>query len=178
MFDPGDCALGNVRIDRYLRRRRNDSGNRNGGNVGNGNIVRNVAVVGNISDIGNVDNLRNDGNVGIVGNVRFRLEQHGFIVNANVTHNSGRRSSNGNSVGIYRDRQSWGQLRGSGTNDKRIAPCVCGRVGTNDAQHYLSARCFVSDDKHFPVPDHRTYWNVERYGRLLKTTFLSKLDRP
>jgi len=104
MFDRGDCALGNVRIDRDLRRRRDGDGNRDAGDVGNGNIVRNVDVVGNISDIGNVDNLRNDGNVGIVGNVRFRFEQHCFIVNANVAHNSGRRCSNGNSVGIFRDR--------------------------------------------------------------------------
>jgi hypothetical protein len=86
MLDLGDCALRNVRIDRDLRRRRNDNGNRDGGNVGN------------------VDNLRDAGNVGIVGNVRFRLEQHCFIVgaNVNVAHNAGRRCSNGNSVGIYR----------------------------------------------------------------------------
>ena len=42
-----------------------------------------------VIDIGNVDNLGNAGNVGIVGNVRLRLEQHGFIVDANVADSTG-----------------------------------------------------------------------------------------
>ena len=158
MFDRGDCALRNVRIDRDLRRRRNDNGNLDGGNARDVNIVRNVDVVGNISDIGNVDHVRNAGNLGIVGNVRFRLKQHCFIIdaNVNVAHCSGRRCSNGNSIGIYRDRQSWGQLRSSRTDNDRIAH---GRyrgtdsVGTDHADGYISVRCFVSYDKPFPVPD-------------------------
>jgi hypothetical protein len=150
MFDLGNCALGHVRIDRHLRRRRNDDGNRDASNVGDVNIVRNVNVVGNIGDIRNVDNLRDAGNVGIVGNVRFRLEQHCFIVDANlnVAHNTGRRRSNRTSVGIYRDRQSWGQLRSCGTDHKRIAHSGDGTVGANDASRYISACCFIHDDKH------------------------------
>jgi hypothetical protein len=104
MLDRWDCAIGNVRIDLDLRRRRN--GNFDVGDAGNVNIVRNVDIVGNISDVGNVDNLRDAGNVGIVGNVWFRLEQRCFIVDANVngTHNAGRRRSDWTSFGIYRDR--------------------------------------------------------------------------
>ena len=174
MFDRGDCALGNVRFDRDLRRRRDGDGNRDagdGGNVGNGNIVRNVNVVGNIGDIWNVDNLGNDGNVGIVGNVRFRLEQHCFIVDANlnVAHNAGRRRSNRTSVGIYRDRQSWGQLRSSRTYDDRIARCGyrgTDSVGTDHADGCISVRCFVSYDKPFPVPNWRHRRHID--GRLLK----------
>jgi hypothetical protein len=132
MLDRRGLAIGNVRIDRNLRRRRNDNGNRDRGNVGN------------ISDIGNFDNLRDDGHFGIVGHVRFRLERHCFIVGANLNDvdNAGRRCSNRNSVGIYRDRQSWGQLRSSGTNDQRIAHCGCGGDSTNDAH------CFVCGGKH------------------------------
>jgi hypothetical protein len=168
MFDPGDCALGNVRIDRDLRRRRDGDGNRDAGDGGN---VGNVNVVGNISDIGNVDNLRNDGNVGIVGNVRFRFEQHCFIVNANVAHNSGRRCSNRNSVGIHRDRQSWGQLRGGRTDNDRIAHCGyrgTHSVGTNHADDCISLRGFVFYDKPIPVPNWRHRRNVKHCGRLLK----------
>jgi hypothetical protein len=173
MLDPGDCAFGNVRIDRDLRRRRNDNGNRSTGdggvhgNAGNVN-VRNVDVIRNIRDLRNVDNLRDDGNIRVVGNVRLRFGQHGFIVDANVAHYSGRGCSNGNSAGIYRDRQSWSELRSSGTNDKRIAPCVYGRAGADDTQPYLSAYGFIHDDKHYPVPDHRAYGDLKRYRRLLK----------
>jgi hypothetical protein len=167
MLDPGDYALGNVRIDLDLRRRRNDNGNRDAGDIGNVNIVRDV------------DNLRDAGNLGIVGNVRFRLEQYCFIVGANVdvTHNVGWHCSNGNPAGIYRDRKSWGQLRSSGANDERAAPCGYGGAGPNDARHYLSARCFIRDDKHFAVPDHRAHRNVEYSGRLLKQ-LIRELDRP
>jgi hypothetical protein len=173
MFDLGECPLGNVRIDRDLRRRRNDGGNRGGSNVGDVNIGRNVDVVGNIGDIGNVDNLGDDGNVRIVGNVRFRLEQHGFIVGANIAHNAGRRCSNGTSVGICRGRQSGGQLCSCGTNDERIAQCVYDGAGTNHAHHYLCAHCFIYDDKLFPVPN----WQ-HRCGRLLKLPFNRELDGP
>ncbi len=162
MLDHWDFAIRNVRIDRNLRRRRNDNGNRDAGDDGD---VGNVDVVWNISDIGNYDNLRDDGHVGIVGNVRFRLEQHCFIVSANVAYNAGRRCSNRNSVGIYRDRQSWGQLRSSGTNGECLANCGCGRAGTSDAPHCLSAHCFTYIDKPFPVPDQR---DVEHHERLLK----------
>jgi hypothetical protein len=137
MFDRGDRALGDVRINRYLRRRRNFNGNRNAGDSGDLNIVRNVDVVGNIGDIRNVDNLRDDGNFGIVGNVRLRLRQHGFIVDANVNgaNNPGWRCSHGNSDGIYRDRQSWSQLRRGGTND------------------YRGPHCFICSGGHFPMPN-------------------------
>ena len=149
MFDPGDCALGNVRIDRDLRRRRNDNGNNDAGDDG---IVRNV------------DYPRDAGNVRIVGNVRFRLEQHCFILNANVAHNSGRRCSNGNSVGIYRDRQSWRQLRSNRTHNERSAHCRyrwTDSVGTSHAGGCISVSCSVFYDKPVPVPNRRRR-NVER----------------
>jgi hypothetical protein len=147
MFDCGDCALRNVRIDRYLRRRRNDNGSRDAGDGGN---VGDHGDVWDVNIVRNVDNLGDAGNVGIVGNVRFRLEQHCFIVGANVdvARNAGQRCSNGDSVGIYRNRQSWGQLRSSGTDDKRIAHCGDSTVGANDANRYISACCFICDNKH------------------------------
>jgi hypothetical protein len=112
MLDLGNFAVGNVRIDRDLRRRRNGRRSRDArhrGNVGHHGNIGNVDVVGNVSDIGNVDNLRNAGNDGVVGNVRFRLK-YCFIVdpNVNVAHNAGRRRSNRDSVGFYGDQQSWG----------------------------------------------------------------------
>ncbi len=113
MFDCGDFAIGNVRIDRDLRRRRNSSRSRDArhrGNVRRHGNVGNVNVVGNLGDIGNADNFRNAGNVGTVGNVRLRLKQYRFIVdsNVNVAHNTRWRRSNRTSVGIYRDWQPWG----------------------------------------------------------------------
>jgi hypothetical protein len=170
MLDPWDCAIGNVRIDLDLRRRRNGNGNFDGGNAGNVNIVRNVDIIRNVSDVGAVDNVRHAGNLGIVGNVWFRLEQRCLIVdaNVNVTHNTGRRRSDRTSVGIDRDRQSWGQLPGSGTDAERISLCEyrgakC--VGTKHTRGYIPTRCFIYDDERLPVPNHRTHRNV---GRLLK----------
>jgi hypothetical protein len=178
MLDPGDCAFGNVRIDRDLRRRRYGSGNRNPGYGGDHGNVGNVDIVRDIRDLWNVDNLRDDGNVGVVRNVRRRLGQHGFIVDANVARKPGRGRSNRNSAGIYRDRQSWSQFRSSGTDGERIASCVYGRAGANDAQHYLSAHGIHDDDKHHPVPDHRADGDLKRYRRLLKQPCICELDRP
>jgi hypothetical protein len=98
--------------------------------------------------------------------VWFRLEQHCLIVdaNVNVTHNAGRRRSDWTSVGIYRDRQSWGQFPGSGTDAERIPLCEY-RVGTKPTHGYIPTRCFIYDDERLPVPNHRTHRNV---GRLLK----------
>jgi hypothetical protein len=173
MLDPWDCAFGNVRIDRDLRRRRYGNGNRNTGDGGDHGYVGNVNIVRNIRDLWNVDNLRDDGNVGVVRNVRLRLGQHGFIVDANVAHNRGRGCANGNSAGIYRDRQSWSELRSSGTDGKRVAPSVYGRAGANDPQHCLSAHGFIhDDDKHHPVSDHRAHGDLKRYRRLLKQLHL------
>ena len=99
MFDRGDVAIGNVRIDRQLRRRRNGSGNRGACHRGNdGNIIANVICAG-------IDVLGNAGHVGNVGNVRLRLEQHCFIVDADVNgaDRAGRWRPNRNSVGFLRD---------------------------------------------------------------------------
>jgi hypothetical protein len=184
MLDRGDCAFRNVRIDRDLRRRRNDNGKRNTGDrgdhgsAGNVIIVRNVDLVRNIRDLRNIDDLRDDGNVGLVGDVRLRLGQHGFIVDANFAHNSGRGCSSGNSAGIYRDRQSWSELRSGGTDDKRIAPCVYGRARTNDPERCLSAHGFIGDDKHYPVPHHRADGDLKRYRRLLKQPSSVSWNRP
>jgi hypothetical protein len=168
MLHHRNFAIGNVRIDRYLRWRGDGNGNHDtcdGGNV----------VIGNITDIGNVDNLRDAGNLGTVGNVRFRLEQRCFIVdaNVNVTHDAGRRCSNGTPIGIYRDRQSWGQLRCSRTNNDRIAHCGYRGSDTDDAHHHLYARCFIHDDKPIPVPRRR-----RDVKRLLKQPFNRELDQP
>jgi hypothetical protein len=165
MFDRRDRAIVNVRIHSKLRWRRNGNGNRgtrHRGDVGHdGNI-------GNVDIIGNVNHVRDAANLGHVGNVRFRLEQHCFIVGANGAHNPGRRRSNRNSLGIYRDRQSWGQLRGSRTDDKRAAHCGHGGTAANDAHHHLSAHRFICDDKQFPMPNHRAYGDAEHSGWLLK----------
>jgi hypothetical protein len=113
MFDRGDLAIGNVRIDRQLRRRRNGSGNRGAchrGNDGPHGDAGNINIVANVNCAGNVDVLGNAGHVGNVGNVRLRLEQHCFIVDADVNgaDRAGRWRSNRNSVGFLRDWQSWG----------------------------------------------------------------------
>ena len=161
MLDRWDCALGNVRIDSDLRRRRNDNGSRD---------VGNVDVVGNISDVGNVDKFRDTGDVGIVGNVRFRLEQHCIIVDAklNVAHNSGRGCSNGNSVGIFRDRQSRGQLRSSRTNNDRIAHCGANSGGASRTDGYISECRLTFCDKPVPMPEWQRRRNVKPCERLLK----------
>ena len=115
MFDRGDFAIGNVRVARDLRRRRNGNGKRNHdawhrGNVGRRSAVGNIDLVGNLGDVGRVDILGNAGNVGVDGNVRLRFEQHCCIVNpdVNVAHNVERPRSNRSPVGILPDWQSWG----------------------------------------------------------------------
>jgi hypothetical protein len=122
MFNRGDFVIGNVRIGRQLRRRRNGTRNRgachrgndghhgdashrgNNGPHGDAGIIN---IVANVSSVGNVDILGNAGHVGNVRNVRLRLKQHCFIVdsnvNVNVAHHAGRRRSNRNSVGFYGD---------------------------------------------------------------------------
>lgn len=185
MLDPGDFAIGNVRIDRYLRWRRNGNGNRgacDSGNVGHHGNIGNVNVIRNIGDIGNIDIVRNARDLGDVGDVRFRIEQHRFIVGtkSNVTDNAGRRCSYRASVGIYRDRQPWGQLRSSGSNTERIAECWFRRAdcGRTDRPHdYVSVRWFVSHGKPGPVPKWRHWWSIEHYERLLKTPFIRELDQ-
>ena len=143
MFDLGDFVVGNVRIKRELRRWRNGSRSRDArhrGNVGHHGNVDNVNVVGNIVIVRNVDDLRNAGHDGVVGNVRLRLEQYCFIVdsNVNVAHNAGWRRSNRNSVGIYRDWQSWGWFRSSGADARRITHCWCRRDFAHDTHRYTS----------------------------------------
>ena len=142
------------------------------GNVGHHGNVGNINVVGNVSDVGRVDNFRDAGHFGIVGNVRLRLKQHCCIVdsNVNVAHSAGRRGSNGNSLGFYGDQQSWGQLRGSGTDDRRIAHC--GHRGaecsaTNNPHYYSSGGCVIHNDKRFPLSNHRASSDVEHSKWLL-----------
>jgi hypothetical protein len=75
MFDRGDVAIGNVRTDRQLRRRRNGARNRatcHRGNNGPHGDSGNINIVGNVSSVGSVDNVT--GHVGNVGKVRLRLE--------------------------------------------------------------------------------------------------------
>jgi hypothetical protein len=114
MSDGGDSALGNVRINRELRRRRHVGRNRGArhrgqfrrhGNVGHYDGVGDINVVNNFGDVRNAGNLgivRSAGHVGNVGNVRLRLKQRCCIVQSNVNdaHHSGRRRSNRNSVRI------------------------------------------------------------------------------
>jgi hypothetical protein len=106
--------------------------------------------------------------------VRFRLKQHRFIVDSDINgaNGAGRRRPNRNSDGIYRDQQSGGQFRSSRTNNDRIAH---GRhrgtdsIGTNHADGYTSARCFVYHDKPIPVPNWQHRRDDEHCGRLLNT---------
>jgi hypothetical protein len=106
MFDRGDFAIGNVRIARDLRRRRNDNGShdaRHRDKFGQHGNAGNIDVDGNLGDIGRDDILRNAGNVGIDGSVRLRFEQYCCIVepNVNVSHHDRRQRSSRNSVGFY-----------------------------------------------------------------------------
>ena len=104
MFDRGDFAIGTVRIDRHLRRRRTAQRKHRRG-VGHHGDAGNLDVVRNLGDVGSVDNLRNAGHVGIVGNVRLRLEQHCGIVNSNdnvlAVHRDGQQRSNRGPFGIF-----------------------------------------------------------------------------
>ena len=85
MFDGGDFAIDDVRIDRHLRRRRNGHGNCHACHRGN---VGNVDVIGNVVGIGNVGNVR--------------LRQQCFIVDSdvNLANNDGWQRWNRNSAGI------------------------------------------------------------------------------
>jgi hypothetical protein len=88
--------------------------------------------------------------------VRLRLGQHCLFVDPdlNFAHNSRWQRSNRNSTGVYRDRQSRGQFRSSGTDHRRIALCEHPGIefGTNDAHRFISVRAFLYDDRH---RDHR-----------------------
>ena len=106
MFDRGDLAIGNVRIDRQLRRRRNDSGSGGAchrGNNGSHGDAGNINIVANVSPVGSVDNI--SGHLGNVRNVRLRLKQRCCIFNSNINsaHRAGRLRSHRNSVGICRN---------------------------------------------------------------------------
>jgi hypothetical protein len=110
MFNRGDVVIGNVWIDRQLRRRRNGSRNRDAchrGNDGPHDDAGNINIVANVSSDRNVSILGKAGHFGNVRNVRLRLKQHCFIVgsngNVNVAHHAGRRPSNRNSVGLHGD---------------------------------------------------------------------------
>src|SRR6202158_1198361 len=188
MFDRGDVGVGNVRIDRQLRRRRNGTRNRGACHCGNdgqhGDVgchwdashrgdngphddAGNINIVGNVNNVGNVDKLRNAGHVGNVGNVRLRLNQHCFILDSyvDVAHNAGRRRSHRNSVGFDGNRQSRGQLRTGGTDDRRIAHC--GNRGTEFVAAN-GAHCFTCNLKHCDVYGHwrhRQRWDRERRNR-------------
>ena len=164
MFDRREFAVGNVRLDRDLRRRRNGGRNRGAchrGNNGPHGDPGNINVVGNVSYVGKFDILRNAGHVGNVGNVRLRLDQHSFIFDSNVdvnfAHHAGRRRSNRNPIGILRNWQSWSWLRTGGTGAKRIAHYgECGEfsaIATNDVP------CITCDGKHCDVWDHRNDWD-------------------
>jgi membrane fusion protein, multidrug efflux system len=170
MLDPGDFAIGNVRIHRELRWWRNGSRNRSCRHRSN---LGNVDVIGHVGDIGNVDNLGHAGNLGHVGNVRLRLKQHCRFIDSNVdvADNAGWRRSNRNPTGIYRDWQSWGQFRGGDTDDERIAHCGYRGASTNDTHCYISAHCLISHDKHCAGPDNRHrwgHWNVDHSGAAMK----------
>jgi multidrug efflux system membrane fusion protein len=178
VLDHGHFAVIHVRIHREFRRRRNgrrDGGACHRGNFGNVDLLRIVDVVVNLRDFGNVDHLRDDADLGYVGNVRFRLKQRYRVVNANDLHNAGRRSSDRNSVGIFRDRQPWGQLGCSGTDDDRSGPSDFGASSADHADSFISAH----GDNHNAVSDHRNYrdywnrWNHRNVDRLL-TIFISE----
>jgi hypothetical protein len=178
MLDPRDFAIGNVRINRDLRRRRNGHGNHDVSDLAN---VRNVHLVGTLGDIRTVDNLGHAGNVGHVGNVRLRLEQHCGVFDTiiDVADNARWRGSNGTPLGIHRDRQPWSQLRSSCADAKCIADYRVCFTGTNRARGYVSAHGFDDSDKPFPVSDSRGRRHVEYSRRLLKSLLhLRELDRP
>jgi hypothetical protein len=94
MLDLGDFTIGNVRIDRDLRRGRNRSGNYGACDGGD---------IGNVDVVGNVDNFGDARNFGDVGNVRLGLKQHRLFFDSrvDVADNAGRRASNRDSLGVY-----------------------------------------------------------------------------
>src|SRR3978361_1380408 len=166
MLDHGHVAVIHVRVHRELRWRRNGSWNGCPDHRGN---------LGKLNIVGNVDHLRDDADLWYVGNVRFRLEQRYRVVNANDLHNFGWRSSDRNSIGIFRSRQPWGQLGCSGTDDDRGAPSDFGASSADHADSFISAY----GDNHDAVSDHRNYrdywnrWNHRNIDRLL-TIFISE----
>ena len=131
---------------------------------------------GNIRDVGNIDNLRNAGNVGVVGNVRLRLGQHCCIVDPTSTSPTtpGGGARAGIPLGSYRDRQSRGQLRASGTDDKRIALVATWRAGANDPS--IAAPPTVSSTTTSTIPCRLR--GLKRYRRLLKQLFICERERP
>jgi hypothetical protein len=113
MFDPGEFAIGNVRIARDLRWRRNGYGKwqhdaRHRGDVGrrsavgNINVIGNINVDGNLADVGRNDIFGNAGDIGADRNVRLRREQYRCIVepDLNLTCHIEQRHPRRNSVGI------------------------------------------------------------------------------
>ena len=175
VLDRGDFAIGDVRIPRDLRRRRNGNRNRDvrhrgsvrqhgdvghDGAVGNINVVGSIDVVGNLRDVGIVDILGNAGNVGIVGNVRLRIEQHClifvsnvFVSNVNVDRLAERQRPSRSSVGFLRDWQSWDQSHNSAADDS-VLP-ITGSVGSSAPSiptmpTVSSTPRFICDHQHFP----------------------------
>ena len=153
MLDLRDFAIWDVRLERNLRRRRNrswDSSSRYCGIAGNVDLFGNDDIIGDVSDVGNVNNLRHAANFGHVGNVRLGFKRHRlfFESDLNVTDRARWRRSNRNPVGVYRDRQPWGQFRGCRTNDGRFTHCGHRGASANDAHRYISAHPFISNDKH------------------------------
>jgi hypothetical protein len=169
MLDLGECPIGNVRIDRDLRRRRDDNGN--GGACDRGNVGRHgrhwYVDVGNANNIEYIK-LRGARDLRSFRNVRLGLQQHCVFFDANldVADSARRRSSNRTSVRLHRDQQSWRQLRGDGPYPQRTADCGTRSDDANHTDRYTSIRCFIPDDEPFSMPNNGDQW-IERY-RLLK----------
>jgi len=147
MLDLGDCAIGNVRIDRHLRRRRNGNGNGDAGDRGNvrrDGVLRYVHA-GNVDNIEHVDNLRDAANLRPVGNVRLGLQQCYLFFDANldVADHGWRRGSNWASVGIHRNQQPWDQLRSSGAYHERTADGWGYSGHANHTDGCISIHCFI-----------------------------------
>jgi len=161
MLDPGDCPIGNVRIDDDLRRRRN--GNGDAGDRGNVRRLGGLRYVDlwNLADIEHVNNLRDAGNLWHVGNVRLGLQQYYVFFDANLADHVRRRGSNWASLGIHRDQQPWGQLRSSDTYDERTADGWGHSGHSNHTDDCISIHCFICNDKFLSVSNH----GASRIGR-------------
>jgi hypothetical protein len=149
MLDSGGFTIGNVWIHRELRWRRNGRWQRCASHRG---------------DIGNVGHARDGADCGRVWNVRRRLKQRRFVVHSdvNIAHDAGWRRSYWHSVGVYRNRQSWGQHRSTRPYGERIAHGGTESGRTRHAHRDLSIHCPVNDDKLVLVSDPRTRWNAKR----------------
>jgi hypothetical protein len=148
MLDTWDFAFGNVRIDIELRRRRNG---------------RRRCGAGHRGDTGNVGHAGDGAGFGHVRNVRRRVKQHGLVLYSDINaHDAGWRRSYRHSVGIYRNRQSWGQRRHARPDGDRIAHGGTESGRTRHAHRDLSIRCPVNDDKLVLVSGPRTRWNAKR----------------